>query len=94
MTMNCVVQMVDQWKCVKFCFLPGSLLEVLTVANVQHASVKIGSCTKPKFRTCQVKVRSRGDQILRFGKVTQWVMSCIWNQVVAVSNSVWCSVEP
>ena len=42
-------------------FLPGSLSEILTIANLRHAASRVWTCAESEFRLCWKKLCSRDN---------------------------------
>ena len=53
MMMNYFCGMVDQQR---------TLSEILTIANIRHAAIRIWTCAEPEFRLCWMKLCTRDNQ--------------------------------
>ena len=51
-------------------FQPGPLPEFLTIANLQHATSRIGICSEPEFRLCWMKLCSNDNHYTMAQQIT------------------------
>ena len=62
---NCFCGMVEQRRAFWFYFQPRSLSEILTIANLWHATSRIWTCTESEFRLCWIKLCISDNQYSR-----------------------------
>ena len=86
--------MVDQPKVFSLYFQPGPLSEILTIANLRHAAIRVWTSTEPEFRLNWMKLCSSDNQTPRCHKFNDWVIQWykkVINLFISTSPFLWCA---